>query len=138
MAGSHRGGYVDPTRGPDNMFTIAGHELDRYEPFDAVMEPGDALLFSDLTFHRAHMNRSKGVRWSIDIRFATASPAIISKSERGYHCASKDPRKVESFETWAARYAEPEPVWYASSALTGDLSQDAAALGVSRAELEVF
>ena len=103
--GSHAAGQLPRTRGYNRLFTVADEHLDPYERKAMAMQPGDALLFSDTTLHQSLDNRSPRVRWSIDIRFGAATPAVISKTPRGYYCFSaSDPSRVESFETWADRY----------------------------------
>ena len=142
LAGSHRAGYLTRVRGFNNLFTVPDEDIDGYDVVSAVMQPGDLLIFGDLTVHQATENTADYVRWSIDIRFAAATAPIISKTPRGYYCFSAtDPTRVESFETWEARYNYDDVGLDAEIEnfdTTGDLGEAARALGVSRAELEVF
>lgn len=141
LPGSHRRGWIPPIRSANNLLTVADDDLDG-EPVTAVMEPGDALIFTDKTLHRALDNESDRVRWSIDIRFGQATPEIMSKTPRGYLCHSAvDPAAVESFATWEARYN------YGLSELaeelerpptTLDVAEVAAQMGTSRSEFESF
>jgi ectoine hydroxylase-related dioxygenase (phytanoyl-CoA dioxygenase family) len=139
MTGSNQAGFIPPAKTMDNLFGVPDEVLAAYQPFTAVMQPGDVVLFNDLTLHQALANQSDYVRWSIDIRFAPANAAIMSKSDRGYICFSaKEPERVDSFEAWAAKYGDAQTLWYASGEMTGDIDADAARLGVSKSELEVF
>lgn len=142
LPGSHTRGWIPPVRSENNLLTVADEDLASGEPFTAVMDPGDALVFTDTTLHRALDNHSDRVRWSIDIRFGQATPAVMSKTPRGYICHSAaDPSAVESFEAWEARYD------YGLSELaeelerpptTLDVAEVAARMGTSRSELESF
>jgi phytanoyl-CoA hydroxylase len=142
--GSHTRGYIDRIRGFNGLFTVADEELKGSDIVTAEMNPGDALIFTDLTLHQALPNEADFVRWSIDIRFGTATPEIISKTPRGYYCFSgEDPSRVESFETWQARYNYDEvgldaEIESLEDAPKVDLDEAARELQVSRTELEVF
>lgn len=137
VPGSHLRGLLEPTRTPTGLLTVDPEAVEGAAvSFD--MEPGDILLFTDLTLHRALPNESDYVRWSIDIRFGQATPAIMSKTRLGYRCFSgSDPAEVEPFEQWAAKYEYdlPPDVEKLSDA---DVDAVAQKLGVSRTELEVF
>lgn len=106
LRGSNQGGYVPAKRdAPNGLFNVDDEVIARYEAVTAECDPGDAILFSDLTIHQALENVSDIVRWSIDIRFGPAVAPIISKTPRGYYCFSAaDPSRVESYDTWASRY----------------------------------
>ena len=41
----------------------------RGTPVPEPMRCGDLLAFHNLTFHGSRVNRSDGVRWSVDVRF---------------------------------------------------------------------
>jgi ectoine hydroxylase-related dioxygenase (phytanoyl-CoA dioxygenase family) len=144
LEGSQRKGYVERVRGANGLFTVRDEELEGFPVITAAMQPGDALFFSDLTLHQALANEADYVRWSIDIRFGSATPQIIDKTPRGYYCYSaSDPSRVESFEQWADRYdysavgleAELENLEEGSYT---DLNEVAKQLQISRSELEVF
>lgn len=142
LPGSHTRGWIPPVRSANNLHTVADEDLAGGTPVTAVMDPGDALLFTDKTLHRALDNNSDRVRWSIDIRFGQATPEVMSKTPRGYICHSAaDPSRVESYETWEARYdyglAElAEELEKAPTTL--DVAEVAARMGTSRSELESF
>lgn len=140
--GSHKRGWIARLRGSNGLFTVADEDLEGFERRAIEMEPGDALMFTDTTLHQSLDNVADHVRWSIDIRFGQATPNIISKTPRGYHCFSaSDPSKVEPIDVWADRYdydkfgLDAEIEDFDSSA---DLDEAARSLGMSRSELEVF
>lgn len=140
--GSHRQGQFPRFRGENRLFTVADEHLQGFPHKAMVMEPGDALLFTDTTLHQSLDNTSDHVRWSIDIRFGQATPEIISKTPRGYYCFSeRDPSRVESFSVWADRYDYSKvglDVEIEDLDSDVDLDEAANALGISRSELEVF
>lgn len=142
--GSHRAGYMERHRGFNSLFTVADEDLAGYDIYTAEMNPGDVLLFSDLTLHQGLDNKADYVRWSIDIRYGTASPEIISKTPRGYYCFSaEDPSRVEDYDTWVARYNYDEVGLDAEVETDGntrynDLAAVAKAIGTSQSELEAF
>jgi phytanoyl-CoA hydroxylase len=109
-AGSHRLGRVDRHRAPNGLFTVSDQVLEGRPVVPAEMAPGDIVLFTDTTLHQSTRNVSGRIRWSLDIRFAEATPQLLAKDARGYRCHSAtDPGQVESFEVWAERYDyEPE------------------------------
>ncbi|MAE62394.1 MAG: hypothetical protein CMJ49_13690 [Planctomycetaceae bacterium] len=80
---------------------MAGREV-----VTCVMEPGDVLLFHDLTAHRSVDNTSDRIRWSIDIRYCSATATkLVEKSGRGYYAFSgADATRVGSYEDWAGQY----------------------------------
>lgn len=143
IPGSQNLGYVPRIRGSNNLWTVDDAVLADKPVTTAVMNPGDALLFTDLTLHQALPNEADFVRWSIDIRFGTATPAIISKTPRGYYAFSaEDPSRVESFETWQKRYDYSEVGLEAElenlDDSPADIDEVARQLQISRSELEVF
>jgi hypothetical protein len=108
VPGSHRWGRVERVRSDTGLFTVPDAVLERAgaEPGVAAdMAPGDVLLFADTTLHQSTRNVSDRTRWSLDVRFAEATPGLLAKDVRGYRCHSAaDPASVETYETWAARY----------------------------------
>ena len=142
--GSHRAGYFERLRGFNSLYTVPDETLAGYDIYTAEMNPGDVLLFSDLTLHQGLDNNSDYVRWSIDIRYGTATPEIISKTPRGYYCFSaEDPSRVEDYDTWVARYNYDEVGLDAEVETDGsqrydDLDGIAKALGISRANSRPF
>jgi hypothetical protein len=107
MPGSHRRGLLPREYDTYGLRNIPDAELDGLHGVDIETEPGDAVFFTDLTVHQALPNRADHVRWTVDIRFAAATPELIRKSPAGYMCASAVPANVEPYETWEQRY-DPE------------------------------
>ena len=99
IPGSHRRGRLERRRDANYGFTVAEAEYDGAETLVAEMRPGDLVVFSDTMLHQSTENTSDRIRWSIDIRFAEATPALAAKNPRGYRL---DP--VEPYDVWAARY----------------------------------
>ncbi len=72
VAGSHRLGVIDHrTEEREGRFLEVLDELvDDSRVFTCPMEPGDALVFHNLTLHRSLQHTtSEIVRWAIDIRY---------------------------------------------------------------------
>jgi ectoine hydroxylase-related dioxygenase (phytanoyl-CoA dioxygenase family) len=71
--GSHRAGLLEHQ--PENRagrfleISEADSVVDEVRAVTCPMEPGDVLLFHNLTFHRSLPNTSPITRWSIDIRY---------------------------------------------------------------------
>jgi hypothetical protein len=147
LAGSNRGGLAPRVRDPNMLFTVESSSIEPYTAVSVPTDPGDLIIFSDTTLHQALDNEADYVRWSIDIRFGEPTDGIVSKTPRGYYCFSAaDPTRVESYETWAKRYEYSleelleELEQRRDSPPRGPIDPDEAAkaLGISRAELEVF
>jgi hypothetical protein len=139
VPGSHAGGYLEPVRS-NGQLTVADSDVVG-EPFTAEMAPGDILLFDALTLHRSVDNVSDYVRWSLDIRFGQATPAIQTKRLQGYTCYSaSDPSAVEPFETWIASYSRRRGfrAWIASYSRRRGFRAAARILGVSPSELQAW
>lgn len=139
IRGSHTRGMAKPIREKTGLFTV-DEDATAGDAVSLPMDPGDVLLFSDVTMHRSLHNESDGVRWSIDIRFGQPAPEIMRKTKLGYRCFSaSDPSQVESFETWEAKYDYVfPPEFFDPSRSPADLDAIAKRIGVSRSELEVF
>jgi hypothetical protein len=112
IPGSHKKGFKPEIRVPrNNLLGLAEGDLDAAEPVTCVMEPGDALLFTELLHHRSVDNLSDYTRWSLDVRYFDACNEELSAKEKeryrgsGYYChSSSDSRRVESYDAWAASY----------------------------------
>jgi phytanoyl-CoA hydroxylase len=127
LPGSHRWGLLDGVRGIEGNV----HPLEdigaRGRPVHMEMQPGDALLMGNLTFHASGMNVTDEVRWSIDLGFSAASPegvaadactqdAAVEASREFVHAAlremgrtplrvaSADPARCETFAQWQRRH----------------------------------
>ena len=81
IPGSHKWGLLPGARRADhNMVSFEDVE----QRGTAVPEPmrcGDFLAFHNLTFHGSKVNRSDGVRWSVDVRFRE-TPGYREQSEQ--------------------------------------------------------
>ena len=58
----------------------------RAAPVPEPMKMGDILLFSNMTFHGSKVNRSRDVRWSVDIRYCRTpgtfeAPPLVEQGE---------------------------------------------------------
>jgi hypothetical protein len=107
VPGSHRWGRIERHRhdGLGIRYDDAQGTWRSSTPFTAVMEPGDVIFFYDTVLRQSLDNISDYVRWSIDLRFGTATNQMIRNSPSGYYCFSgSDNRNVESYEVWASRY----------------------------------
>jgi len=103
LPGSHRVGLL-PARYDEYLLRNSRPEtIGGLTPVSVPVRPGDVVVFTDLTVHQALMNESAHVRWSVDIRFARATPSVRSKAVGGYLCRTST-GAVESYEAWAARY----------------------------------
>ena len=91
-----------PSHDHETGFLAVAPELDsNLQGVSIEMEPGDALIFDQLTLHRALPNRSDRVRWSIDIRFERTEFATPRGAAQGAIARSvRDPQSVTSYETW--------------------------------------
>lgn len=83
---------------------IAPEEVAELEEVPIAMEPGDVLAFTNLTPHRAMPNRSDGMRWSFDLRFAAHGDEQRWPLGRGIVARHRDPTQRTSFEDWRAAW----------------------------------
>ena len=83
IPGSQRWGLLKGARGADqNIRTFEDVER-RGTPVPVPMKRGDALIFSNLTFHASNLNLTKKVRWSMDVRYyARRDEAQMNPNER--------------------------------------------------------
>jgi len=106
--GTHKLGVV-PHEKRDHYLEIASDQLNRYvgETVAIELEPGDAVLFHNLLFHRGLPNLSEGIRWSCDWRYQDANQPTMRK-EKGHLARSrKTPDAVVvGAEDWASRRFE--------------------------------
>ena len=107
IPGSHKRGYVPPIRVlRNNLIGVPDDIVEGLPSVACPMQPGDVLLFDALTLHHSLDNAADYIRWSVDIRFCSAANSVlVAKGGQGYYCFSAaDPSRVESYETWAAKY----------------------------------
>jgi len=69
--GSHRRGLMEHrVEALEGQFLeIPPEKIDTTQVVNCPMQPGDVLLFDNLTVHRSLPSRSPTIRWSIDVRF---------------------------------------------------------------------
>ena len=75
-------------------------------PQPVPMKRGDALVFSNLLFHRSLPNRSNLIRWSVDFRYSRTSLPLplLNQKYPGFIARSKcHPDSVETFTVWRDR-----------------------------------
>ena len=83
--GSHRLGWVRHVAAQDaGGFLRAEADPDPATVRTMAMEPGDALLMSNLVLHRSTENRSDGIRWSIDMRFFREDSPLRDRLRWGF------------------------------------------------------
>ncbi|WP_127585091.1 phytanoyl-CoA dioxygenase family protein [Paenibacillus koleovorans] len=80
IPGSHRWGYLEGERGADQNFVTYENVEERHPPVPVPMKLGDIMPFTNLTFHASRINRTNGVRWTLDIRY---SPTFGSRPVSG-------------------------------------------------------
>lgn len=103
--GTHRLGVV-PHERRQHYLEIASDQLSRYvgETVAVELDPGDAVLFHNLLFHRGLPNLSDGIRWSCDWRYQDANQPTM-RDEKGHLARSRKYADdvVKSAEDWAQR-----------------------------------
>lgn len=120
MAGSHRWGLLDAVKGDDHFYRPLEDIERRGTPLSLAMRPGDVLLLTNLTFHASEVNRSDGVRWTIDLGYsALPGDTGINEDQRRSRdhllqtldemgrtplvVRSSGQSRVDSWETWLYR-----------------------------------
>ena len=72
---------------------------------DAVrieIEPGDAVIFSNLLFHRGLPNRTEHIRWSLDFRYQDARQPTLRTSQGHLLSSQRTPDAVvKDAKAWA-------------------------------------
>jgi ectoine hydroxylase-related dioxygenase (phytanoyl-CoA dioxygenase family) len=103
---SHRLGVV-PHERDEYYLRISDDALRPVERNAIPMEvnPGDAVLFSNLLFHRGLPNRSDRVRWSCDFRYQDATQPTMRPTEGHLLRSRLHPnRTVGTAAEWASRH----------------------------------
>ena len=80
IPGSHKWGLLPGARRADHNMVSFEDVEQRGTPVPEPMRCGDFLAFHNLTFHGSRVNRSDGVRWSVDVRFRE-TPGYRAQSE---------------------------------------------------------
>lgn len=75
--------------------------LQKIQPVEIMLNPGDVVLFNTLMFHRGQDNYSGRVRWSIDFRYQDArQPTLIDLKGHLLRSRAFPERTVQSREHW--------------------------------------
>lgn len=80
IPGSHRWGLQDGARDEAGNMRSARDVIERGTPEPLVMRRGDLAVFSNLTYHSSQLNRTRTVRWNVDLRYLP-TPAARSTAE---------------------------------------------------------
>lgn len=107
IPGSHNWGLIDTRLSEGGKWkepVLDPLEKGTLQP--VPMRRGDALVFSNLLFHRSSLNRSNSMRWSVDLRYSPTAlqqpqlyqtyPGFIARSK----CRADS---VETFAVWRDR-----------------------------------
>ena len=81
IPGSHKWGLLPGARRADHNMVSSEDVEQRGTAVPEPMRCGDFLAFHNLTFHGSKVNRSDGVRWSVDVRFRE-TPGYREQSEQ--------------------------------------------------------
>ena len=120
IPGSHRWGLLPAERRADLNFQCFEDVEQRAAARPVPLAPADFILMTNMTFHASRVNRSRGVRWSIDLGFSvTRGTRPVGEDERSSNeylyrmlrddarvplvVHSADPGRVESWERWRDR-----------------------------------
>jgi ectoine hydroxylase-related dioxygenase (phytanoyl-CoA dioxygenase family) len=102
VPGTHRLGVV-PHERKEHYLEIAPEFLEPRvdEAINVELDPGDAVLFHNLLFHRGLPNHSKTIRWSLDWRYQDATQPTLRK-ESGHLARSQSTPQavVQSAAQW--------------------------------------
>merc|ERR1712217_445991 len=99
-------GLLEHVKDPEYGTTIRPDLLPDKPQIDAAMKRGDILFMSKFTPHRSQLNRSDGIRWSIDCRFQkTGTPTGRPFWPEFVLRSKKNPASVQdSYEEWCRRW----------------------------------
>jgi ectoine hydroxylase-related dioxygenase (phytanoyl-CoA dioxygenase family) len=71
------------------------------------VKAGSAILFNDRALHMSTPNNSKGVRWSVDLRYQPTDQDPMPEHGAGFLARSrKHPERVATLEDWLAERPE--------------------------------
>jgi phytanoyl-CoA hydroxylase len=104
LPGSHKWG-LRPVDSDSEGHHIPTEDIEsRGEIVTLPMKAGDIFAFHNLTYHRSLMNRSDGIRWSIDLRYSEIGRPLewlFKAGLNGFNARSRrDPDSVNSWEDW--------------------------------------
>lgn len=104
---SHQLGWLPHQRGPRGPEVLpealddALEQRPDLQPVAIHAQPGDVVLFDQLTLHRSLINRSSRTRWSLDLRYAEAGQSTGRPGQWAY-----DPRVGEPWSNAVLELAE--------------------------------
>jgi phytanoyl-CoA hydroxylase len=105
IPGSQQYGLLDMEVDEYDLKHVADPDTAAQSGIPIPLEPGDALVFNDLTLHRSLDNVSDYVRWSVDIRYCQANEAHRRKAAGGFCCFSGSQHgREESFDEWRSKW----------------------------------
>ncbi|MBM3261862.1 MAG: phytanoyl-CoA dioxygenase family protein [candidate division Zixibacteria bacterium] len=104
IPGSHRWGLL-PVGRDDEGHHVPLEELEkRGEVVTLPMKAGEIFAFHNLTIHRSLMNRTDGIRWSIDLRYSETGMPLVWLWKCGLNGfvarSRKNPDQVDAWEGW--------------------------------------
>lgn len=85
-------------------------ESRRREIIALPMKAGSAILFNDRLIHSSTPNNSRGVRWSVDLRYQPTDQDPMPQHGIGFLARSRQfPERVATLEDWLAGRPEHRP-----------------------------
>ena len=88
----HREGvYRHYTGGHGGYLEIPKEELPKDEPVPIEMNRGDVLFMTNLTPHASFVNKSNGVRWSVDLRYQSMDAPNNAEEDPDSYTPERDP-----------------------------------------------
>jgi ectoine hydroxylase-related dioxygenase (phytanoyl-CoA dioxygenase family) len=82
-------------------------QLGRGKTVALPVKAGTAILFNDRVLHMSTLNKSDGVRWSVDLRYQPTDQDPMPQHGAGFLVKSEQhPERVANLEDWLARRTE--------------------------------
>lgn len=105
VPGSHRTGALDHDSDVgEGKFLQLRAKPDPAKVMTVEMEPGDALIMHNLTWHCSTQNHSDGIRWSIDLRYyaptSPNAPLLLWGFPRPWSVRGGQVAPLSEWETW--------------------------------------
>lgn len=109
VPGSHTTGLQTYHRVPDEAFAVPvdSPTLSDTDIHTLEMKKGDLLVFNNLVFHRSLLNRSEGIRWSVDFRFSPTGTPLHGLWHEAIACPVRACVKQHcptSWKAWATQW----------------------------------
>jgi ectoine hydroxylase-related dioxygenase (phytanoyl-CoA dioxygenase family) len=84
-------------------------QLGKRETLALPVKAGTAILFNDRLLHMSTPNHSRGIRWSVDIRYQSTDQDPLPNHGAGFLARSYlYPERVANLEDWLAKRSEHE------------------------------